>query len=84
MMDADGFVRLQRSDNVGFKIGLIQLDRRKLEKLVLCYVVKRAIHLELCTDVSAVSILGISRFSSLRRLLKLIFYDNFKSFKSIV
>ena len=44
----------------------------------------RAVHLELCTDVSAtVLILAISRFSSRRGLPKLFVNDNFKLFKSI-
>ena len=50
---------------------------------VIC-AVTRAIHLELCTDVSAtVLILAISRFSTRRGLPKLFVSDNFKSFKSI-
>ena len=55
-----------------------------------CYIllftcaVTRAIHFELCTDVSVtVLILAIGRFSSRRRLPKLFVSDNFKSFKSI-
>ena len=55
-----------------------------------CYIllftcaVTRAIHLELCADVSTtVLILTISRFSSRRGLPKLFVRGNFKSFKSI-
>ena len=51
---------------------------------VIYLLVTRAIHLELCTNVSAtVLILAISRFSSRRGLPQLFVSDNFKSFKSI-
>ena len=53
------------------------------ENVVAC-AATRAIHLELCTDVSpTVLILAISKFSSRRGLPKLFVSDKFKSFKSI-
>ena len=59
-------------------------NAEKFYILLFTCAVTRAIHLELCTNVSAtVLILDISRFSSRRGLPILLVSDNFKSFKSI-
>ena len=58
-------------------------NAQKYYILLFTCAVTRAIHLELCTNVSAmVLILAISRFASRRGLPKLFVSDNFKSFKS--
>lgn len=60
-------------------------NKEKCYILLFTCAVTRAIHLELCTDLSAdVLILAIKRFSSRRGVPKLFVSDNFKSFKSIL